>query len=297
MRRISPVLVSISTLAVLFTAFPASAAPSSVSGLTATASGTVVTVTGTAAFGAQDPLLVGDDATNDNVGGATTAPLGIDLDGMLISQPDPNAQSLVFTIDLNGMTGDGIPEHLAYNWDIRVDGGSSANGAEYSIKTWRTRVAQTTNTNPYAAVFTCVPSSTGGSSCTPGPLVAAVYDASNSQIRMTIPFDAIGAKPGSTIDAWNRISAPVWVGGTAATQTAAGLYDTGTHSQYVVPTKTVRLGVAPTGSPISYTASAALSGSGFSGSLAVPGPGTYDVGAQACFGDNCGTSKVTVTVG
>ena len=88
----------------------------------------------------------------------------------------------------------------------------------------------------------------------------------------------------------------MWVGGTAATQTLAGFYDTATHDQYVVPTKTVRLGIAPTGSPISYTATASLSGSTFSGSLAVPGPGVYDVGAQACFGANCGTGTVTVTI-
>lgn len=279
-------------------AIPAgSATPSGVSGLAATVSGGSISVTGNAAFGGEDPVEVGDDATGDNFGGADTSAHGVDLDRMLISQPDPSSPTLQFTFDLAGLTGGGIPEHVAYNWDIRVNGGAAQGGADKSLKSWRTRLTST-SADPYAAVFDCVPQAPPqtGSSCTPGPTVPVVYDEASSQIRLSVPLEVIEANPGSEIAAWLRISAPVWIGATAGTQTLAGQYDTSTHDPYTVPTKTVRLGIAPAGSPINYTATASLSGSTFTGSLATPGPGTYDIGAQACFGTNCGTAKITVTI-
>jgi len=286
------------TLAV-FAAVPAgSATPSGASGLAATVSGGTISVTGTASFGGEDPVEVGVDGANDNTGGANTAPLGVDLTRMLISQPDPNSPALQFTFDVAALTGGGTPEHVAYNWDIKVDGGDPEGGVNKSLKSWRTRVASTTNTNPYAAIFDCVPQAPPqtGSSCSPGPTVPVVYDEASSQVRLSVPLALIDAEPGSTIEAWLRISSPVWIGATAGTQTLAGQYDTSTHDPYTVPTKTVRLGIAPTGSPISYTAPASLSGSSFSGSLATPGPGTYDIGAQVCFGTNCGTATTTITI-
>lgn len=281
-------------------ALPAgSATPSTVSGLTATVSGDSIVLTGTATFGGQDPVVVGDDAVNDNLGGAATAPHGTDLDRLLISQPDPATPTLQFTFDLAGLTAGGVPEHLAYNWDIRVDGGEPQGGADRSLKTWRTRVASTQTTDPYAAVFTCVPQAPPqtGSSCSAGPNVPVAYDETASDIRMSIPLAVIDAKPGSTIDAWLRISSPVYIGATFGTQTLAGQYDMATHDQYVVPTRSMRVGIAPVGSPVNYSSGASLSGSSFTGSLAVPGPGTYTVGAQACFADNCGTETTTVTIG
>ncbi len=297
MRR-TPLIPALTAMLVLLAlaAPPARGAATSISGLSATVSGGSISVGGTVSFGGEDPIEVGTDAVNDNAGGAQTAALGIDVQRLLLSQPDPNTPTLQFVFDLSAMTSDGIPEHVAYNWDIRVNGGEPNDGADRSIKTWRTKVASTTNASPYAAVFTCVPSGTG-SSCTAGPTVPVVYDGPNSQIRMSVPLSTIEASPGSTIDAWLRISAPVWTGGTAATQTLAGLYDTATHDQYVVPSKTVQVGIASAGSPISYTSAASLSGNGFTGTLAAPGPGSYDVGARACFASNCATSTTTITIG
>jgi hypothetical protein len=281
-------------------AMPAgSATPSTVSGLTASVSGDSIVLTGAASFGGQDPVVVGDDAVGDNLGGAPTSPHGTDLDRLLISQPDPATPTLQFTFDLAGLTAGGVPEHLAYNWDIRVDGGEPQGGADRSLKTWRTRVASTQSTDPYAAVFTCVPQAPPqtGSSCSAGPDVPVTYDETASEIRMSVPLAVIDATPGSTIDAWLRISSPVYIGATFGTQTLAGQYDQATHDQYVVPTRSVRVGIAPVGSPVSYSSGASLSGSSFTGSLAAPGPGTYTVGAQACFGDNCGTETTTITIG
>lgn len=298
MKHLRLALVASATLVLaLGGTVPAQGAPTGISGLAATVTGTSVTLTGNVAFGGEDPLEVGADPVNDNVGGAATAPLGIDVQRMLIAQTDPNNSTLQFTLDLSAMTADGIPEHVAYNWDIAVDGGSSGNGAEYSIKTWRTRAASTLGTGTYAAIFNCVPNpTTGGSSCTAGPTIPVTYDGPNSQIRLSVPLANIGANPGSTITAWNRISAPIWTGGTFGTQTFAGLYDTATHGAYTVPVKQVQVGIAPTGTPISYGTAATLNGSSFSGDLTAPGPGTYDVGVRACFGENCATGMVTITV-
>jgi hypothetical protein len=298
MRR-SPLflVLGIATCLAMSAASPAvGATPTTVNGLTATVSGTTITLGGTATFGGQDAVLVGDDPANDNLGGAQTAAIGTDLDRMLISQPNPADPTLQFTIDLGGLSGGGIPEHIAYNWDIRVDGGEAKGGADLSIKSWRTRAASGGGLDPYAAVFTCVPSATGGSTCTPGPTLSVTYNETASEIQLTVPLAVISAKPGSEITAWNRISAPVWTGGTFGTQTFAGLYDTSTHDPYMVPKREVKLGIAPAGSPISYASAATLTGSSFGGGLTAPGPGTYDVGAQACFGGNCATLTRTVTV-
>jgi len=294
------VIITLTALAVaVLGSIPAQGAPTGISGLAASASGTSVTVTGSVAFGGEDRVEVGTDAVNDNLGGAQTAPLGLDIQSMSISQPNPASPVLEFVLDLSAMTADGIPEHVAYNWDVAVNGGAAQGGSNYSIKTWRTQVRSTTNANPYAAIFTCQPQPPPqtGYTCSPSSTVTAVYDGPNSQIRLSVPLAGIDAAPGSTIEGWDRIAGHVYVGGTAGTQTLAGLYDEANHGEYTVPTKDVKVGIAPAGGAISYATPASLSGNSFSGTLSAAGPGSYDVGARACFGANCATATTTVTVG
>lgn len=301
MRRIRSVVL-FSTAVVALSATPAAAAtPTTVDALSAVASGSSLAVSGSVSFGSQDPVELVNDGCGDAPGGAAASALGLDHERLLISQPNGATSSLTFTIDLCGLTGGGIPEGIQYNWDIMVDGGSGAGGSNWSIKTMRSRASATTNLNPYAATYTCVPS-TGGYSCTENLRLAAVYDAASSQIHMTVPFSAIGASPGSLIEAWPRATNPFWIGPSASgATTLTNIFDTGGHDEYRVPAKTVSLGIAPAGtaeSGVSFSTAAAVSGSSFSGSLVQPAAGDYDVWAKACFGTaNCAARSVAVTVG
>lgn len=300
MRRLN-VLVPLTALAlVVAAAAPAGAAEqTSVNGLSATASGTAVSVQGSATLGGQDPIVVGEDPPGDNAGGAATAPFGLDFTGFSISQPDPTKGNLLFTIGLAELTGGGIPEGIQYNWDIMVDGGADFGGSNWSLKTMRSRAITTGNLDPDAAIFDCQPNEqTGGFTCSQVQTIPVEYDSSASEIRMTVPVAAIGAQPGSMIEAWGRATNPLWIGPSAGGQlTFTNVFDTGSHDPYVVPRATVRLGIAPAGQPIDHTVNGTLAPDGsFSGELTAPGPGTYDVGAQVCFGSNCDTASTPVTV-
>ncbi|MFN2543880.1 MAG: hypothetical protein ABR600_04805 [Actinomycetota bacterium] len=288
--------------AVVLSAIPAgaSATATTISGLATSVSGSTVTVTGQAAFGGQDAVLLGEDAANDNIGGANSAPYGTDLTGASISQPTPDAQNLVFTIKLSGLTAGGIPETVGYNWDFAVDGGANGGGADWRITTMRTRALVTQNANPYAATFTCVPGTGGTSSCTQVQLLSAVYDEAGKEIRVTVPFAAIGVSPGSVIA--GRTTTPLGIAGTAFGRVSVtNLFDTmASVDDYQVPLKSVRLGIAPSGTPddaVSFSADASVGSNGaFSGTLQAPGSGSYDVFARACFGTNCQVAKVATTV-
>lgn len=263
--------------------------------LSAELSGEQVIVRGRAAFGGQDPLPVGQDAGGDNLGGATAAPLGIDLRRASISQPDPEQPRLLFTLQLAGLQGGGIPEGIAYGWDVSVDGGPQSGGARWSIRTMRTRAAATAGADPYAAVFSCPGEE---ASCVESSRLSAVYDVTNKEVRVAVPLAAIGADPGSTIEPWPRTGPPVWIGPTASgAGTQPGLIDAMDHQPYRVPEKTVLLALAPAGTPpgaISFDATASLEGDGaFEGSLPIGDlSGPADVWAKVCYGPLCTAASI-----
>ena len=273
--------------------------PTTVTSLAATPGAGTVSVSGTATLGGEAPVALGQDGLGDAVGGPAATALGLDMDKLLISRPTASSSSLLFTIKLGGLATGGIPETILYNWDINVDGGATGSGASWSIKTMRTRASSTGGADPYAGVFTCVPSGTGFSCTQTTRLTEVVYDQAKNEIRMTIPLAAIGAKAGSRIEAWPRSTNAFWIGPTAAgAQTITNVFDTGTHDEYVVPAPTVHLGMAPAGQPVTYSTTGTVDSEGaFSGTLPAPAsPGTYDVGAQVCFGTNCGTSSTQITI-
>jgi hypothetical protein len=300
MRRLRSLALLSTAIVVLHATGVAAATPTTVDVLAATASGSAISVTGSVTFGNQDPVELVNDGCGDAPGGAAATALGLDHEKLLISQPSGGANNLLFTIDLCGLTGGGIPEGIQYNWDIQVNGGSGAGGSNWSIKTMRSRASATTNLDPYAATYTCVPS-TGGYSCTENVRLTAVYDEATSQIRITVPFTAIGASPGALIEGWPRATNPFWIGPSASgATTLTNIFDTSGHDEYRVPAKTASLGIAPAGTPesgVSFSTTATISGSSFSGALAKPAAGEYDVWAKACFGtSNCATRSVAVTV-
>lgn len=276
---------------------------SEVHDLEATASGTQVSVTGHAVFGGQHRVVVGEDPGADNLGGAATAPLGLDFTSFAISQPDAGKPELAFRIKLASMLGGGIPEGVLYNWDVTIDGGETAGGSNWSIKTMRSRASATGGSlNPWAAVNACVPNATGtGFTCSVRQTVPATFEEGESAITIRVPLAALDASPGSVIDAWPRATNPLWIGPSASgAQTLTNVFDTGTHDVYNVPKPVVQVALAPTGTPegnVDFSKAATLGAAGnFTGALTAPGPGSYDVWAKACFADNCGTASTSVNV-
>lgn len=278
----------------------AATAPSFTS-LTTTVSGRTVSVAGVAAFGSEDPVLFGEDGSNDNTGGANTANLGLDIRGTYISQPSASQSSLKFTLDLAGLTNGGIPELLQYNWDIAVNGGSAGGGSNWSIKTMRSSAFQTAGQDPWAAVNTCVPSA-NGFTCSVTSVIPVTYDASTGDINMTVPLNAISAKPGDRIEGWARNGEPVWVRPSASgAQTPGVSIDQHTpDGVYEIPTRTVQLGLAPAGTPESGvtfgTTATVKTNSSFTGSITAPAAGSYDLWAKACFAGSCTVSSTPVSV-
>lgn len=295
-------LIAALTLALALVAAPAAAdpQPSTVDELSATVSGQEISVSGSANFGGQDPVEVGVDGTGDS---PVSQGLGLDIDRLLIQRPDGSAGNLIFTLDLDGLTGGGIPELFQYNWDISVDGGADAGGTNWSIKAMRSgQASEPGQVGGWAALYTCVTNpTTGGFSCSPLASLPSAWDQEAGEIRITVPLFRIDATAGSTIDAWARNGQPVWVR-TSAAGALTGFVepDNASHDRYTVPGDSVRLALAPAGTPeqfVDFNAPATLAGTDFTGTLTASEPGTYDVYAKACFGGNCGTAKRTVTVG
>lgn len=296
-KVVSSLLTSLGLMLVTSTA-GAAATPTQVTALTASVSGTQVSASGKVTFGGVDPIVIGEDPAGD----PATSAAGLDLRSLSIGQPDGTRGELVFTIKLGGMATGGIPELFQFNWDISVNGGAANGGAEWSIKTMRQYAAQTGGTDPDAAVYSCVPNpTTGGFSCSRSTTIPVVYDQAAAEIRMTVPLAAINASPGALIEAWARNGQPVWVRTSAAGQlTGFVTADDMTHDPYTIPPKSVRLGLAPAGTPegdVTFGPMIQLSNNGsFTGSIAAPGSGSYDLWARGCIAENCHATSTPVTV-
>jgi hypothetical protein len=277
----------------------ATAGTTEVTELSASMSGKTASVSGAATFG-EAPVLVGQDAVGDNTGGPAGT-VGLDIDKLFISQPTRDTGTLLFVIRLASLTGGGLPDSVQYNWDIMVNGGAGGGGSNWSIKSARTsQFYQPGSVEPYAGVHSCVQDPTTGQwNCTSVADVPAVYDPSASEIRISVPTSVIQAGGGARITAWPRNGDPVWVRPSALGAVTPGVtIDGAEHDAYTRPTATVRLGIAPAGTPegsvnFNKTASVGASGS-FTGSITAPSTGSYDVWAKACFGATCGTRSVRV---
>lgn len=262
-----------------------------------------VEVSGRVAFGGQSPVVLASDPAGDNLGAQATQPLGVDLTGVAVAHRDADEDELTFELRLADLrTSRGTPETVQYNWDVAVDGGADKGGSNWSIKTMGTRVAHTQGVSPWAAVNTCVPGGTTNTSftCSETYRAEAVYDTASRTIYVNLPMSAIAARPGSTVAAWSRSGSPVWVGASAGGQrTLVETYDgIADHGDYLVPAgKTVEVGIAAAGElPSDLTPLLVSSTNGFSGRLAVPGPGNYNVLVRACFAGNCAERVLTTTV-
>lgn len=279
--------------------------PTEILQLDATAtSDETVAVTGDVVFGGEEPKVLAEDAAEDNLGGPATAPLGTDLLQARISWPTPEADELMFELVVSDLppVSDGTYETLQYNWDIFV-GDGDGDGTNWSIKVMRSSLYLTQTTDAYAGLYRCVQGDASFECSEVHRFEEVEFETEDgeSRIRVFVPPNTIEAGPGSTISSWARSSNAIWIGASASGRlTATNIFDTiNWHDDYVVPEgKTVLLGAAPQGDEIVHdTAATVADDDTFSGTVDLPGPGTYDVGGLACFSDNCGTATVTVQVG
>lgn len=288
--------------------------PVEILSLEAAATGTDVAVSGEVAFGGQEEVVVGEDPAGDNLGGAQTAALGVDVTELRINQPDSGADELLFTIQLADAPPGlgGLPETVQYNWDIAVDGGAENGGSNWSIKAMRTRASATGTVSAYAAIFDCQPNADGGFSCSEvAELDAVEFEPEEAAIRIAVPFSTIGAGHGSTIDPFPRCGGTTfWIGPSASgVRTFCNIYDSmDFYDTYTVPDHgTVMLGLAASGETLVHDTPATVEShhhegeegthAEFHGTLTAPEPGEYTVGALACFAGECAARATIVTAG
>ncbi|HWH28036.1 MAG TPA: hypothetical protein VNU26_03580 [Mycobacteriales bacterium] len=267
----------------------------------ATAGPGTVTVDGVVTFGGQAPVLLAEDAAGDSTGAPATTALGTDITGLAIAQRESGSEDLTFELRLADLrTPRGTPEAVQYNWDVLVDGGVGKGGTNWSIKTMGTR-ATTQSPQPWAGVHTCVEGGTANASftCTETSRVEAVYDTASKTIYVNVPMSAVGAKPGSTITAWQRHSSAVWVGATAGgARTLIETFDgVAEHAPYRIPAAPhLEVGLAPAGTPVTDLRPVAVGDGGAFATTLAAAPGDHEVLVRACFAGKCASKVLPVTV-
>ena len=284
--------------------------PTSIVRLAATRDGATVIVGGAATFGGQTAVTVGTYAPGDST---QPAALGYDLLRAQISQPEPKTGDLVFELQLAELpaTG-GLPEAARYTWDFAVNPGTG-NVIPFEIDGKLTDVVrrQTTRVPAFVLRGDCT-SANNVITCTDVATLDATMDPATDRITVTLPRALLEAhakvpvagtaiEPATICEGISSKAAAYFsaCGGAAGPATGDVIAQDSEVDVYRVAGRTVRLGIVPAGSAPAYTTSGTLADDGsFSGSLDVSGlaPGSYDVVARACFGTNCGTASVPITI-
>lgn len=307
MRRMrqSGWLATAAGAALLVTSGGASADPQEathVDSLAAAAFGSTIAVSGQASF-VDAPIQVGEDAIGDtelsSIGGDAT-PLGDDLTTATIARPDPFKNTLTFTLGIANQPPqlNGVPEAILYNWSIAVDGlPDRANGL--SLQAIRTGQGEKPGASPVFRIMQCTENADGDVECdTLTQLSGKIVD---GVVQWQVPMSQINANPGTIITQRGDVTSTLGASG------RAWFWDFGGDAMfmdfdYTVPGPTVRLGIAPAGTPpelVELTGTATLSSDGsFTGTLPAPGePGDYVVVAKACHGTaSCGLAGTTITI-
>lgn len=182
----------------LLAAVPAGAedlAPA-IDGLTAVASASGVSVSGTAAFAAP-AAAVSEDATGD----AAIKQAGMDLKTASISQP--SSSMLRFQLDIADQipVASTVPQAVYYNWPVGVMNGSNMSvfnlqairADMYSVATAGSEVG-----DPVFRLQTCVPNpDTGGNTCSVTAQLTGEFG--DGYLAIDIPIRTLGARADSII--------------------------------------------------------------------------------------------------
>jgi len=296
--------------------------PTTVGAVEATPGGGTLAVSGSASFGGETPVHIAEDMAGDGpVSPDASRDLGVDLTGARVFQPDPDVPELVFEWHVTDLPSpSSLPEAIRYTWPFKV---VTPTGEKlYQLQAKYSNLASITladdpagHARPPGQFFqlrgNCVanyPMSPGPANCPHIAWLTGSFDQAGKRVRIRLPLNAPYApdiKPGAALQRNLVINLTI----TASYQAVVSNADTSDEAlweeergPYTVPTKDVRLGIAPAGTDpdaVTYGAPAALDADGgFSGDLSTVGldPGAYAVYVKACFAANCGVATAPFTI-
>lgn len=263
-----------------------------------------VEVTGSAVFGGQDPVIVGEDIIGDApVAPTVAAEQGLDIAEIALHQPDPDAAAIDFVIRVTQLNAAPPPEIIRYLWQFMVG------DEEYWVQA-KTADLATVLDDP-AGTVEHIPNAfrlRGNceqvgvvSTCGHVAWLDGTFDVDNNEIRMSVPVDSDVAPeftPGAVIRPEDGVTASFQAGASTDATSDTAIQE----SDYSIPAKSVQLGIAPAGSApgeVSFLQDATLAENGsFTGELATTDleEGDYEVFAKACFAENCGVRSAPFTV-
>lgn len=221
-------------------------------GITASLLGLVLVASPSAvAGGKKGPVVVATDDPADwgaNVD-ATIAPagtpLGMELLGAAIGLSD-DKKAINFIIKLAGPSSGGAPELVRYGWEFTVDGDA------FQLNGGRTELLRGM-CNPLTTDPACPPNvgdpakltnfpffvrsgpCTVGAECVVNAVVNATFDVAENTITIPVPFEAVGAKLGSTIGPMGGLFGAVYAAPGALVTNASVPHDA------IMLTKTIKL--------------------------------------------------------
>lgn len=285
---------------------PPGVEPTSINSVATSVSGTSVGVSGSATFHGESPVTITQDAPGDGPAGA--ADTGLDLLGVTAYQPDPALPFVFFEWHVASLPSSGsLPEAIRYTIPFR------AGNKAFRIQAKLTDAASTHAADlerPPVGSFelqgNCTTNNPAPATCTRLASLNGSFDTLNRLVRVKVPVGVVPELvPGASLarntigsTELTRIQAAYTVVGTAASDDAEwGGSDAA--FEYTIPRNEVILGIAPPGTPgssVVFDTPATVDGSTFSGSVAAPGSGSWDVWVKACFGTNCTTTLRRVTV-
>jgi Tol biopolymer transport system component len=173
----------------------------------------------------------------------------------------------------------------------RVNTGTSGSSTTYALELtvagvrYEARAVAASDRAPVFELYRCEALCLRQDSLTGG------YGTTGDEVLISVPAGALGATAGSPV-----------TGVRAFTSQAGIAMDAVVLPDAAVPTRSLALGIAPAGTPVDQVAfvdrSDALAGDDFASDLDVSAlaPGDYDVWAQACLGNTCGTASVPQAV-
>ncbi len=274
--------------------------------VTATIDGDEILVEGAARF-VGVPVQVGTDASGD----AQPSISGTDVVAATISRPDPLGGDFHFSLKVADMPAGGPTAGVDYIWCVQIlPLGSDTVPAQYNhVRLHAFRKHDGALGFKAAEASSC-------SAIVPIPQGSGIVSADSAAITGSVAADVVtfhvpiqkvsGLRPGAIVRAYQFSN--TLQSGTGQIGSSFGLFgvewagalDTISVSPYVVPGATVRVGVAPAGTPadqVSLTDSATvLSDSTFRASIPASGIAADSiVVAKACYGEgNCGYATTTV---
>jgi hypothetical protein len=276
--------------------------PTTVSSLSAERSGGTVMVRGQTSFGGQTPLGVGTDDPGDPPLHPEAARFGVDATSISVGQPVPGGP-VEFVIKVTQLSSQPPPEVVRYLWQFTVA------GKEYWVQA-KTSDLTTTTILPDDApgAVTHIPGSfrlrgdcqTVGvvATCKHLAWLSGSFDTGQDEVHIRLPLGLEVAPviaPGAVIEPEDGMTASF-----QASISNASTSDTVAQEEpYTITSREVAVGIVPAGSDPAYTTTATVNEDGsFSADLDVSGrgSGTYDVVSKACFGRNCGTKSVPITL-